>query len=158
MEISTVPYFDYKIKNEQISLSNLHKLIYETFSSLKELHDSGYYHNDLGDQDSILLKGNLNNWDGVIIMGDKYKITSQTQVDEDIKMLAYMIWQIIVDDVCVTEDKKGNVITFDHSKFIKLVKNNIKRFGDYSKYLKLLLWIFETEPSIDNIIIKLSQI
>lgn len=151
--IKGVPYFNYVIKNKQISIDNLHKLMYNTFNGLKDIHDAGYYHGDLGMESNIILEGSLESWSRAVIVDiEGGKITNQNQIDDDIETLAYMIWQIIVDDISGIEDKNGDVITSDHPKFIKLVKNNIDRFTDYSKYLKLLLWIFKTKPSTGNII------
>jgi hypothetical protein len=159
MDITKVPYFDYKIKKKQISLPNLHKLIYGTFICLKNLHDTGYYHGELGDENSILLEGTLDDWNKAIIINDEInKITNQDQIEEDTQTLAYMIWQIIVGDICIIEDKNEEGITPGHPKFIKLVKYSIKKFSNYSKYLKLLLWIFKTKPIITNIINKIYNI
>lgn len=159
MEISKISYFDYQIKKKKISLPNLHKLIYQTFTCLKTIHDSGYYHGDLGDENSILLEGNLDNWTQAIIINiEGGKITSQDHIDQDVETLAYMIWQIIVDNICIIEDKNDDAITPGHPKFIKLVKYSRKKFKDYDQYLKLLLWIFKNKPSIINIIDRITNI
>jgi hypothetical protein len=104
-----------------------------------------------------MLEGTLDNWDRAIIINvEENKITSQDHIEEDIKTLAYMIWQIVVDDICIIKDE--DVITPGHPKFIKLVKYSIKKHKNYSKYLKLLLWIFKTKPTIINIINRITNI
>lgn len=154
MEISKVSYFDYKIKNRKISIINLNKLFLETFTCLKNMHDLGYYHGELGDEKSILLEGTLDNWSRVVITINKQnKITTQTEINNDIETLAYMLFLIIVDNnICEMEDKNEDVISPGHPKFIKLVKYSIKKHNNYKNQLKLLLWIFKTKPQIINII------
>jgi len=154
MEIDKISFFDYKINNKKISISNLNKLFFETFTSLKAIHDSGYYHGELGDENSRLLVGNLNYWSKVIIkINEKNKITNQSQLDDDIETLSYMIFQIIVDNnIYEIKDKNKEIITPGHEKFIKIVKCSIKKYSNYKKHLELLLWIFKIKPHIINII------
>lgn len=133
--------------------------MFQTFTGVKNLHDSGYYHDDLGDQSSIMLEGTLDNWDrAVIVNNEENKITYRDQINQDIETLTYMIWQIIVGNICIIEDKNEDPITPGHPKFIKfikLVKYSAKKLDDYSKYLKVLLWIFKKKPRIVDIIDKI---
>jgi hypothetical protein len=160
MEQNQVSFFDYFTNRNKLSLQNLHKLIYQSYSSLQIIHDSGYYHGELGDCDSIILNGDLNNWHTVNIVGYDNNLIHDDKnfVNDDIQTLAYMIWQIIVGDMCYTKDKKGKIIHMEHTKFLYLVKKSSKQFNDYNTYLKLLLWIFETKPTISNILEKISKI
>ena len=157
--IKGVPYWSDKYRNQQISTFNLNKLMFETFTCIDSIHNSGYYHGDLGMGSNIILEGTFDIWNRAVIVDvEGGKITDKKQIDNDIETLAYMIWQIIVDDISLVEDCDDNIITPKHPMFIDLVKDNIKRFDKYIEYLEILLLIFETKPTTTEIIDKINNI
>lgn len=155
--IQGFPFWEYVSSRETlgaISPKYLTKFIKESYSGLDAIHDAGYYHGDLGMPDNILLEGSYENWTRLVIIDvEGGKIKTKDDVDSDISTLGYMIWIVIVgNNIASTEDDHGDVIHSEHPMFIDFVKRNMRQFRKYNKYLDLLLWIFQQQPTTKEII------